>query len=282
MFIRKFMFAGIIFIQLALFLKDGTASVVSIEYSYTQFGHVENYGSRCAATAVMNNFVFLRNEYSDVYSSTDIIPDWNNNGTVVDDYETSRDYLFSGWTGPNGYREGIDPAYGYRWWEYRARWLDDFAPGTTQVSGQYIDDTNMDTVPYGYLVEPVYPTWDYLWGCMSAGMVVELGIISEYVNAAHALSLCSVSFEDINEDGVWQNGEQRSIGFIDPNDPYQVTYRDVENNQLNGGRLEIPFWFDEDFGIVLAFAQGPVPEPASLILFSLAFTGVFVRLKKFI
>jgi len=280
MVLRKIIFAVIICFQSVFFVSAITAGTVSIEYSYARFGHVENYGSRCAATAAVNNFIFLRNEYSELYSSSDIIPDWNNNGTVADDYTVSRDYLYSGWTGPNGYREGIDPAYGYRWWEYRAHWLDDFAPGTTQVSGQYIDDTNMDTVPYGYLVESVYPTWAYLWGCMSAGMVVDLGIISEYVNAAHALSLCSVSFEDINEDGVWQDGEQRSIGFIDPNDPYHVAYRPVENNPLNGGRLEMSFWFDEDFGIVLAFAQGPVPEPASLILLSSALIGIFACRRK--
>ena len=279
---NRFRFIFIVFFLLYFFVffNSGVASTVSISYSYDSFGHIENYGARCAPTATMNNFIYLSNQYSSVYSSTDIIPDWNDNGIVTDDYTTSRDYLFAGWTGPNGYREGMDPAFGYRWWEYRAYWLDDFAPGVTLVSGQYIDDTNMDTVPFGYLVEPVYPTWDYLWACMSNGLVVELGILSEYVEAAHAVSLCSISFDDINEDGLWQDGEQREIGFIDPNDPYQVTYREVDNNPVNDGRMEIEFWFEEDFGIVLAFAQGPVPEPASFVLVLSSLIGFFVRRKR--
>jgi hypothetical protein len=77
---------------------------VSISLDYNLFGHLENLGGRCAATATMNSFIYLKNRYPTVYGGTAIDQGTNPANT----HEDARLELADGYIAPSGdHRPGM-------------------------------------------------------------------------------------------------------------------------------------------------------------------------------
>lgn len=230
----------------------------------------------CAAAASINSFVYLRNHFPSVYANTNLLPDWDGDGVLTQsDYNESREKLASGWqVGGNPRRDGIygrDIGKGSAQavWEETYYWLEDFAPGTSVVSGRIYANDLVHQWAGGETLEtsnPWYPQWDFLWDSLVAAQDIGLGISSSGYGS-HAVTLTGLAFDDVDGDGLWDPGETpQKIGFSDPNNVSKQMVADVTIGFLN--RIEFTWWQNsQTYYIYRAFTEGPkpVPEPAMAV-----------------
>lgn len=245
------------------------ASLVYYSKDYSEMGHVWNtMDGICSAAANINSFVYLINHFPGVYGDTDLVADLNGNKVIeYSEQVSARDLMAWGWTSPTGIpRMGI---YGgknsgnpRRIWESTYWWFEDFAPGTSVLDGQAVEG-GMSYWVGGTVLEPGYPKWDFLWDSLYSGLDVELGVKSTTTTLAHALTLTGMAFDDLNGDGLWDDGETpKKIGFLDPNLPTQLTWADVTLNPNVLDRLEFIWWQNgETFNVYRAFTEGPALIP---------------------
>lgn len=264
----------------------GAQNWVVLQLPYADYGHLYNTANGmlgggakpyCAPTATANSFQFLENHYPSIYTGSPLT-----GGNLLQ----LRDSLATGWTGLDGVQHtGMVPpaalgATWQDWWEHKVWWIEDYAPGTTTFKGMVeIDPANWYQ---GTNLTLGKTTWDFLWGEISHGENVEIGIDFQET-PGHALTLSSMKFFDANSNGVWDNGEAREIDYLDPNDPTQLYWGAVSNN-LKNGRLE--FLWQNSFmpvaklaTIELAYCES-VPEPSGLIALAAGLTALGAMIRR--
>jgi len=253
-----------------LAVAPAEAALVYYSKDYSEMGHIWNTTSGiCAAAANINSFVYLRNHFPGVYGDTDIIPDSDENGIInYTDQVSARDLMAWGWTSPIGIsRPGIYGTYApggagsaRAIWEATYWWFNDFAPGTSVLDAQ----AKVTGTPYwdgGSVIEHTWPRWDFLWDSLVSEWDIELGIRSTTGSIGHALTLTGLAFDDLDGDGLWDDGETpMQIGYLDPNNPVQLTWADVTFG--TGDRLEFVWWQNgETFHVYRAYTEGSALVP---------------------
>ena len=252
---------------------------------YNDYGHLANAGPRCASTATINSFQFLMNKYPEI-RKTNLIP---GAGT---DLASARDALHDGWKNKNGeQRAGVKPECGQAgfgkhrqfWWDAKAHWVDDFAPGEIALRGMVFTDGLDQPDPTKWvsgdkLVRGA-PTWNFLWKQVRDGEDVEIAFADKNKDPSsdHAVTLVGLS----------DDGGTRQITYLDPNNPDRdpndpskpgLFTAPVAPSDLFGESLKFT-WNNKvndstDVSIYLAYSESPVPEPSTFLLFVLGLAGI--------
>jgi hypothetical protein len=164
--------------------------------------------------------------------------------------------------------------------------MEDFAPGKTVFHGMVPLDTTgwlrSDALTFGV------PTFDFLWTMLEQGEDVELWIDIAGLGG-HIITLTSLHFDDDDGDGAWDAATEAAfMDYIDPNRPEGPDAANpgptlVPLSLAPGGRLKF-FWSDDptrgaDATVRLAYAESPIPEPATLTLFVLGLAAGFRRMR---
>jgi len=264
------------------------AAIECFKKPFDKYGHVPNTDAGiCAAAATINSFVYLRNTYPGIYGNTNIVPDWNKDGEIDEkDYVESRDKIANGWTYGDKERKGIysnpsgsDPKQPDQdWWLTKMYWFDDFAPGTTIFDGQVYGRPGATKWYKGDVLEDKYPEWSFLWKQIYSCEDVELGIYPKDGGVGHAITLTGLCWEDKDGDKSWDPGETpNKILYADPNQrDWKAPMEGLV--AVTGGRIEFKWWQDEKIWYIdHAWSESPIPEPASVIVWSvLAILGITV------
>ncbi|MFM8671001.1 MAG: PEP-CTERM sorting domain-containing protein [Microcystis sp.] len=188
------------------------AGMINVELPYNLYGHESNIGGRCAATSMINSFVYLNNIRPDLYASTKLLTgagmDLNGDG-VVD----LKDSIIELDNKMGGFGCGVNRKQA---WEGKLNWFDMYAPNTTTFAGM-VDEDCTGWNGSQYLTKGV-PTIDFLLGELRAGEDIELRIGFDD-GSGHYLTLTSLHIDDMDMNGMWTPGEMVSIDYIDPNCP---------------------------------------------------------------
>ena len=256
-------------------------TIVGTKLDYDDFGHVENDGNRCAATATINSFKYLWTKYPDRYGNTRLLRGGAASGN---DLEAARDALVDGWTNLDGTtRSGMGCGTDYKsFWETKVHWIEDWAPGTTTFDGM-VSITGDDPTKWygGSVLENAFPTWAFLWTELHHGEDVELTLYDDASKKWHAVTLTGLQFKDTDGDGVWDPGEQRGIFWLDPDKPDQFYNSTL---QLYEGRLLLGYntgGSSKTVSIRGAYSESPIPEPTTFALLGLGLFGVaFIRRRR--
>ncbi len=234
----------------------------------------------CGPTAAVNSFAFLQNKFPNIYDNK-LIPDTMVDGDMdgdIDDYDKmiaaavalqAPEYMECVECNGGTFilpRPDLNPPVNGSFITGKRKWIEDHAPGTTIFK----DRQN--------------PNWDFLFGELWDMEDVEL-LVGFYDaqgvrRGGHYITLSKFWWEDTNMDNVVQPTENAMIGFVDPDDG---TMKMRSLFQAGPGSI-----LQTDYlvgGIVAstrvdwAVSESPVPEPATITLFSLALFG-FVGLTR--
>ena len=239
--------------------SPATASIVFVNLPYGQFGHLENTtidgNGACAATSIINSFEYLQNAFPEIYDQK-LIP----NG----DLAAARDELHG-----KIWNDGGDQKYV---WEQKIKWFDDHNLGDTTVFHGMTSVTTSGWYQSQWITGNQFPTWDFLWNEISHKEDVEFGLYD------HMMTLTSLKFDDLGDEpnGKWDpETETAWVDYIDPNFPETTGWSRVELS--SGGALRLMDVSYTNPYIYYAFAESPIPEPATIIVWSvLAGLGIAV------
>lgn len=227
------------------------------------YGHLDQNSTdcidqACGPTAAVNSFVFLQNEYPNIYghelTNEDLDSLRGTANALLDQHFMDCD------CGPNGSGTSIaDFISG------KEKYFGDVAPGTTEVHAQNFHDP----------ANSVKPSWQYLFDQLEMGQDVEV-LIGYYDDngrhGGHYLTVTGFSFGDTNGDGLIDDDESARLFFIDPTDGAAHNGNlDMKNDFLN----LLNYSKDFDTYIEATVAESPVPEPPSLLVFAVALVGVW-------
>lgn len=253
------------------------ASMINVELPYNKYGHESNIGGRCAATSMINSFVYLSNT-SKIYKNTALLTGSDMNNTLQDSI-IELDTLMGG----KGCGVSDQEA-----WEGKLEWFELYAPNTTTFAGM-VDLDFTDWEGNQFLTRGV-PTIDFLLDELRDGEDVEVGFGFDLTpeeepdptkrRSGHWITLTSLHIDDMNMNGMWDFGEMTLIDYIDPNCPAgtgpnpapSVVELSPDGKQFKwsncGGIAE------RMVDIEVAFAESPrVPEP-SFVFGLLAVSGL--------
>ena len=255
------------------------AGNIDIELSYDLFGHLSNdERGYCACTSLMNSFVYLKNAFPTIYVGTRLTSgsgdDYNGDGVV--DTRDARDELgLTIGTGKNA--QAI--------WEAKLGWVTTYAPGTTYFEGM-VDENPIGWRSYQIPIKGT-PTIDFLLEMIRRKQDIEIAF--DLPGGAHAVTLTSVHIKDNNDNGKWDPAlnEPASIDYIDPNRPQGpgATPGPTESAITLGadGYMHFSWWDGNpltnpvDAKIFLAYAESPMPEPATYVMIATALLAFAMR-----
>lgn len=245
---------------------------VSVQLDYNLYGHVWNtdtgaFGGLgvpyCAPTATINSFRFLEKSNPLIYGTTltggdaNIVASRNalavQMNTIINAGTTDKD-----------------------WWEGKVDWIEARKPGITIYSGMVTPGVNFALWKYNQWLTNAYPTWDWLWTQLNNKEDVELKI-NPGSETAHALTLTSLKFNDLDSDGIWDLLEPRKIDYLDPNNPTQLFESDLFLNEFGALKFN---WHNNGFNnptdvfISMAFRES-VPEPSTIIVLACGLVSLF-------
>jgi hypothetical protein len=264
------------------------AAIIEVSHPFDKYGHLRNdtidgHGG-CAATSFINSFKYLQTAHPRVYDDklvpkldrNNIANDWDNDDIVTanDDMLAARSALHKKIWGHNP-----QAADGSKYaWEEKLKWFDDHGlGGTTVFAGMTTEDTT-GWFKKEFLKGGRAPTWDFLWTEIAHCEDVEIGFVG------HMVTLTSLKFDDKDGDRKWDPDpdpnkyEKAWIDYIDPNSPFGPdtnnpgpTLSEIEWKKYPGTEVVMPFAKDAGYGgwIYYAYSESPVPEPATLIVWSL-------------
>ncbi len=248
--------------------QTAAAAEVGFSLDITKFGKVANVGDNCGPTSTANSFVFLQNNYPNIYKDDNrIIRDAA--GAITADASKTRDALGAGWGDKTGGRAGmgVNGTTLKPWWTTKVAWLEDWAPGKTRYAAQMYNEPDAKNWVQGKNISSQYPTFTFMWDALNHGADIELNIINKGFTKAHALTLVGLTFGDANDNKKWDNGESLKMRFVDPNDPNQANAGNTQPRALSvgaDGRFEFTWWQDKDtWYIDSALTETPVPAPAA-------------------
>jgi len=264
--------------------ESAVAVPIDAQLPYALYGHESNIGGRCAATSMINSFVYLSHISPSLYRNTQLLSgpgtDENGDGVVnLQDSIISLDNLMGG----NGCGVNRQQA-----WEGKMNWFQRYAPGTTTFAGMVNEDfTGWEGAAFLARGEP---TMNFLLGELRAGEDVELRI-GFADGSGHYVTLTSLHIDDNNNNGAWDPGigETASLDYIDPNCPAGTNAGNpgpsVVPLSLVGGTLQFN-WVNGNgtvcnprdpsvpVSITAAWAESSIPEPSSLLLTFAGLAGV--------
>ena len=262
----------------------GFAVPIVVQLPYERFGHEANIAGRCAATSMVNSFVYLSRLTPSHYRNTRLLTgpgvdrDGDNDVDLQDTIISLDDVM-----GGNGCGVNRQEA-----WEGKLSWFQQYAPGTTVFHGMVNEDfTGWEGA--AFLTQGV-PTMEFLLTQLRNGEDVELRIGFEG-GAGHYVTLTSLHINDDNNNGNWDPllGETASLDYIDPNCPLGTNANapgpSLVPLTLQGGTLQFgwrngngatcdPNEATVNASITAAWAESSLPEPASLLLVLSALLGL--------
>ena len=211
-------------------------AVYNVTESQSLYGHLDqhltwpNLGAQwsnnmCGATAFVNSFVYLQNEYPSIYGHA-LVPgnDYVDGQPSQADLIATADLLASptyinlfGSSLPNAYDVAL-PAY-----------MQAVAPNTTVINGQ----ANYYYTGYGNTT----PTWQFICDALLTNSTVEIGIYGP----SHILSVTGFHFTDVNNDGIIDAGDGATINVIDP---------------WTGQSATLPIWQDSSGFLDVSYSSG--------------------------
>lgn len=220
---------------------------------------IDGHGA-CSATSMINSFWYLQNDFPSVYTpGHELIPDAN--------LGAARDSLHKLIWNPS---HGEDAGNMRCVWEEKIKWFERFdAPGV--FKGMYAWSIEGWYKPAG-LTGGKHPTWDWLWKELSHKENVEIFVLSGDPNDpnhfGHAVTLTSLHFNDVNDNKVWDEGEERKIDYLDSNAPWKFKVVDLWEHPDGSLGFNDPDMIGDDVWIFAAFSES-VPEPSTMLLLGL-------------
>jgi hypothetical protein len=208
---------------------------------------------------MINSFVFLDNHYPSVYPGNKLIPGNNPN-------QATQWFSTAGWDGPNGHREGyytrVTPPFrgdaDAVLLQTKKDWVNDWAPGTTRFESMLKSGGT-------------YPTIEFLANEICHHEDVELAVDIAPIGA-HLITLTAISCDMAGN---------CKIRYQDPNDPqHEQPAVDLFTSHTIDHPNELFFYFKAFGGsafIRSAFAESPVPEPPTWLLFFTALSTAPIR-----
>jgi hypothetical protein len=242
----------------ACMVLAGNAWALTIDLPYSQYGHHANDEGRCAATAMINSFVFLKNTYH-AYDGTNVAV--GNPTDALSPIRELDDIMGGGGCGVTRQEA----------WEGKNEWFDTYAPGTTLIHGITDEDASA-WADNANLIDETIPTAQWLLDELLKGQDVEIRL----AGALHWVTLTGIT--------TGADGKGLSIRYIDPNCPtgtqnVAVTY-DLDGYIHFGWRNGDGTNCTEaaiDAKITTAFAESPlVPEPAMLAIFGTSLIALVI------
>jgi len=241
---------------------SATAGVISASQPWSKYGHDSNDQGRCAATSQINSFGFLANMYPATYAGTNLL-----SGDPASPLSpvVQLDNLMGG----SGC--GVTDTQA---WNGKISWFSQYAANTSTFAAM----TNGSTAGWmdAQVVTKGIPTASFLLTQIAEGEDVEIGL----GGANHWVTLTGISVDSTT-------GLALAISYIDPN---CVNGTDAANpgastaaitNTASGmqfgwrngnGLVCNPLGATINSTIEVAFAESPIPEPLSVLLFA---TGLF-------
>jgi hypothetical protein len=243
------------------------AGAFSYSLDFDKFGKQENFmcGGQyaCGAVATINSFIFLQNEYPDVYDGK-LVPNYDE--MTMTAMEDAQDFAFDGWqVGENPVREGYyerDGGAESDFLQTKKDWINDRAPGSTIFNSWWAGSPDNDRKP----------TITDLANEIRDGEDVEFFVRGD--DFYHVMTLTEVSCD---------MAMNCSIRYQDPNDPTvnqpstPVTIMDgmvMFTGVPGSGYPELTVTIEA------AFAESPIPEPATIVLLATAVVGLVARRRR--
>ena len=250
-------------VALAVLVANGAFApiVVAAAFSYSidfnKLGQTPNFtcGTQgaCGAVATINSFAFLQKQYPGVYDNK-LLP--NNNAMTNTDPTDAQKFGFDGWqVGANPMRQGYYMRPGGAESDFlqtKKDWINDYAPGTTVFNSWWAGSPDNNRKP----------TIDDLAQEIKDGEDVEFFV--KGTNFFHVMTLTAVACD---------MAMNCTIRYQDPNDP--GTHQGPTPITVMDGMLMftgVPGSGQPNLTVTItaAFAESPVPEPATVALFVFA------------
>jgi hypothetical protein len=217
----------------------------------------------CGPSAAVNSFVFLQNKYPGIYGSDlagDTYENWVDTANTLLDPKYMDCDCNNGGTTIDNFISG------------KQDYLNDVAPGTTEVHFQnFFDGTS-----------PTKPTWQFIFDELMKGQDIEI-LVGFYDdtggrNGGHYVTVTGFSFNDADGNGDIDAGETATLYYVDPDDGKA----DFSELDMRNDFLDLMGYSDQYSTYVeAAVAESPIPEPLTLSLFAAGLAGlVVVRQRK--
>lgn len=283
-------------IGLVLGLGGARAAVYDIQKPLNLYGNLNQNAipppllgaSACGPTAVVNSYVYLEQQYPATYGRK-LVPDTIPNG-LYDQAEliaVAQSLIAPGYMNT---KVAVGGANSGTWADMliygKSLYIEDNAPGTTVYAAQLSSTWALpggrpaDEVPGipkpDWVQENTIPTWQFLYDELVACEDVEILINDDAWG--HFLTLTSFSWNDVNNDGIIQQGEGATIDYIDP-----ATGLPGISPIMQQGLGTVIFVSYPNFPnaqLTMAVAESPVPEPAGLAVVGVGLLAVFRRRRR--